>query len=405
MHKKAKYIVELLHDNGYIAYYAGGWVRDFLLHCASDDIDIATNAPPSVIQSLFSHTVPIGEAFGIILVILDDHQYEVATFRKDIDYKDFRRPTSVEFTTALEDAKRRDFTINGMFYDPLKDEIIDYVEGKKDLEKKIIKAIGNPHERIKEDRLRMLRAVRLSTRFDFSIEEETKKAISQHANELTPYVAIERIYQEFEKMDKYDSLKKALLMLFDFNILQNIFEELVPLERKAVEELLKFLDFFPKKAPLISKLLELFSKKSLSEKISLCQKLKLSNENIDFVKSYHEIMELLSKELSDYEFAHVYADKHFPIILQILGAHEPLFEKKAFLEKHEKKIQSLSFFIERIKNKNPVVKASHLISYEISPGPLMGQLLKEAEKISINEKIKDPETIIKMLKKLPLWPK
>jgi poly(A) polymerase len=195
MHKKATQIVETLKEKGFIAYFAGGWVRDFLLGIDSDDIDIATNAPPETIEKLFPHTIPIGKAFGIILVIMNEHKYEVATFRKDIEYKDGRRPSAIEYTTAFEDAKRRDFTINGMFFDPLSEKVMDYVGGEEDLKKKIIRAIGNPHERIKEDRLRMLRAIRLSSKFDFEIEEKTKKAILAHSNELTPFVAIERFYQ------------------------------------------------------------------------------------------------------------------------------------------------------------------------------------------------------------------
>src|SRR3989338_2628829 len=140
-HPQARQIVETLAKAGFVAYYAGGWVRDFLLNHPSDDIDIATNAPPETIQALFPHTVPIGLAFGIILVIIDGKQYEVATFRQDLAYKDGRRPTKIAFATAIEDAKRRDFTINGMFFDPLKEEVLDYVSGKTDLENQVIRAI------------------------------------------------------------------------------------------------------------------------------------------------------------------------------------------------------------------------------------------------------------------------
>ena len=122
-HPQARQIVEKLQNAGFVAYYAGGWVRDFLLQHPSDDIDIATNAPPETVQALFPHTVPIGIAFGIILVIHDGRQYEVATFRQDLDYQDGRRPTRIAFSTAEEDAKRRDFTINGMFYDPVTEKI------------------------------------------------------------------------------------------------------------------------------------------------------------------------------------------------------------------------------------------------------------------------------------------
>src|SRR3989344_8356675 len=124
-HPQARYIIETLAEAGFVAYYAGGWVRDFLLNHPSDDIDIATNAPPETIQVLFPHTVPIGIAFGTILVIVEGHQYEVATFRQDFDYQDGRRPSKIAFATAIEDARRRGFTINVMVYVPCKGEVLD----------------------------------------------------------------------------------------------------------------------------------------------------------------------------------------------------------------------------------------------------------------------------------------
>src|SRR5690348_12308581 len=112
-HPQARFIIDTLVKAGFVAYYAGGWVRDFLLGHPSDDIDIATNAPPEAVQALFPKTVPLGISFGIILVLIEGHEYEVATFRSDLEYKDGRRPSRIEFTTASEDAHRRDFTING----------------------------------------------------------------------------------------------------------------------------------------------------------------------------------------------------------------------------------------------------------------------------------------------------
>ena len=144
-HPQARFIVDTLAKAGFIAYYAGGWVRDLLLNHPSDDIDIATNAPPETIQALFPHTVPVGIAFGIVIVIIEGHQYEVATFRQDLDYKDGRRPSCIEFTTAVEDARRRDFTVNVMFYDPLTDHIFDYVNGRADLDSKIFQYHCNQH--------------------------------------------------------------------------------------------------------------------------------------------------------------------------------------------------------------------------------------------------------------------
>src|SRR3990167_3427186 len=272
-HPQAEFIVDQLAKAGFIAYYAGGWVRDFLLQHPSDDIDIATNAPPETIQALFSHTVPIGIAFGIVLVIIDGHQYEVATFRQDLDYHDGRRPSRIIFATAQDDAHRRDFTINGMFYDPKKDEILDYVNGRADLEAKIIRAIGNPHERIKEDRLRMIRAIRLACRFSFQIEEKTKAAILVHAKELFPAVAIERVWQEFTKGHNFGKLYPMLIMLHEFHLLETIFPVLKNQSIQDLKQELIYIQNYPKNAPLIASFLPLFPKASVEEQIALCKKL------------------------------------------------------------------------------------------------------------------------------------
>jgi len=192
-------ICQTLHEKGYIAYFAGGYVRDMILEIPSDDIDIATDASPDVIQSLFSRTIPLGIAFGIVVVILKKESFEVATFRKDLKYKDGRRPEEVAFCSPKEDADRRDFTINGLFYDPFKKEILDYVGGKEDIKEKIIRAIGDPFVRFEEDKLRLIRACRFAARFDFKIDSHTQQAMLAEAPSLFPSVSIERITQELKK--------------------------------------------------------------------------------------------------------------------------------------------------------------------------------------------------------------
>src|SRR5829696_6438845 len=147
-------VVRRLHDAGHVAYFAGGCVRDALLGLEPKDYDIATDAPPDRVRQLFPRTQAVGAAFGVILVRQGRSQIEVATFRTDGKYVDGRRPEGVVFTTAEEDAKRRDFTINGMFYDPLDDKVIDFVGGQEDLKNRTLRAIGNPRERFGEDYLR-----------------------------------------------------------------------------------------------------------------------------------------------------------------------------------------------------------------------------------------------------------
>lgn len=192
-------VVRRLVDAGYEAYFAGGCVRDRLMGHTPDDYDVATNATPQEVGSVFPHAPSVGESFGVMLVRSSGHTIQVATFRTDGVYADGRHPDHVTFSDARHDATRRDFTINGMFEDPLSDRIIDYVDGQADLHNRLIRAIGDAHARLREDRLRMLRAVRFAARFGFAIETETADAIRQSADDLHG-VSRERIGEEVRKM-------------------------------------------------------------------------------------------------------------------------------------------------------------------------------------------------------------
>ncbi|HKP93720.1 MAG TPA: CCA tRNA nucleotidyltransferase [Chthoniobacterales bacterium] len=199
MERVAHNLVRKLRAAGHIAYYAGGCVRDLLSGKAPKDIDIATDARPEVVQKLFPRTYAVGAHFGVIVVLEDGFQYEVATFRSDGAYLDGRRPVEVHFATAEEDAARRDVTINGMFFDPEKEAVIDFVDGRSDLERRLIRAIGDPAQRFAEDRLRMLRAVRFATVLDFEIEPATWKAIVASAGSITQ-ISAERMRDELVKI-------------------------------------------------------------------------------------------------------------------------------------------------------------------------------------------------------------
>lgn len=393
MNSQAKKIVEKLQKEGFLAYYAGGWVRDYLLHHPSDDIDIATNAPPETVMALFPKTVPIGIQFGIVLVLMEGHEYEVATFREDLNYKDGRRPSQIAFSTPQEDAKRRDFTINGMFFDPVTNEILDFVGGKEDLKKKIIRAIGDPHKRIQEDRLRMIRAIRLSCRFSFPIEEKTKQAILDHANELFPAVAIERIMQELKKANAFSKLPQMLEILFEYGLLKPIFPELEKLSLQRAKEKLQPTKNYPKKAPASVFLYTLIEPQNIE---AFSKRLKLSNQESEFLKYLRKFEE--NKKDTLVCWAHLYANPSVDDVLQILSE-----EHKIHLEEHQKRKIFLKKSIERIQKKDPVLKAEDLIQEGISPGKAMGDLLRLAEEISINHQIEDKNTLLKELKSSTLW--
>lgn len=218
-------IIEKLRSAGHEAYWAGGCVRDILLGQEPNDYDIVTSAKPDEIEDLLEKTKPVGKEFGVILVIEGDHTFEVASFRSDSGYSDGRRPDAILFTNAKEDALRRDFTINGMFYDPLTDEVIDYVGGQKDLDAQLIRFIGNPHERILEDHLRILRAVRFKNQFDFQYHPKTYKALKNHAALIEKTVA-ERVRYELNRMIEGNNRAQAFEDLSELEILEHIIPEL-----------------------------------------------------------------------------------------------------------------------------------------------------------------------------------
>ncbi|AKM82397.1 TPA: CCA tRNA nucleotidyltransferase [Candidatus Berkelbacteria bacterium] len=229
LEEKAIEVVKVLQKNNFECYFAGGAVRDLLLNRKICDIDIATSAKQDEVKKLFPITEDRGKSFGVIVVKMGKFEFEVATFRKDIGTTDHRRPKETEFTSAEEDAKRRDFTINGLFYDPVKEEIIDYVEGIKDIKNKVIRFIGNPTERINEDYLRLLRAIRFAGRLDFQIEENTFEAIKKNADKIK-LISVERIRDELSKILQNENRSLSLEILSRTKLLKELFPELEALK-------------------------------------------------------------------------------------------------------------------------------------------------------------------------------
>ncbi|WP_166824553.1 CCA tRNA nucleotidyltransferase [Thalassoroseus pseudoceratinae] len=244
----AKTLVLKLREAGFEALWAGGCVRDFLLGRTPKDYDIATNATPDQVRDLFGRkrTLAVGASFGVIVVLAPKgvEQVEVATFRSEGGYHDGRRPTQVVFTSAEEDAKRRDFTINGMFYDPIEEAVRDYVGGEADLNAGVIRAIGDPHARMTEDKLRTLRAIRFAATLEFQLESTTQNAVCEMATQLT-VVSAERIAQELRRMLVDPHRRRAVELLAETNLLTVIFPEFGPLmheEPHRWDETLRTLD-------------------------------------------------------------------------------------------------------------------------------------------------------------------
>ncbi|MCB0348763.1 MAG: CCA tRNA nucleotidyltransferase, partial [Bdellovibrionales bacterium] len=209
--------------SGLKIYLVGGCVRDLLLQRKPKDFDFATDAKPEEMQKLFDKTNDVGKAFGTIQVVLDKSMFEITTFRKDLDYVDGRRPEGVTFSDEVEDSKRRDFTMNALFYDLEKNEIIDYVNGQEDIKKKTIRFIGDARERIEEDKLRLLRALRFVSALGFDLEPATAAAVKAYAAKLNQ-VSQERVFEEMTKLIAGDFFYKAIPYLRDTDILSLVFE-------------------------------------------------------------------------------------------------------------------------------------------------------------------------------------
>ena len=221
----ALWVLRQLRQAGFEALFAGGCVRDMLLGARPGDYDIATDATPREVKRLFRRVLLVGAKFGVAMVIRHRRRVEVTTFRSDLSYSDGRRPDGVRFATARQDALRRDFTINGLFYDPPANRLIDYVGGRKDLERRLIRTIGPARQRFSEDYLRMLRAARFAVRLGFSIAPATSRAIKEFAPRITT-ISGERIFDELNKMLSVPSAPQALTMLAEHKLAQAILPEL-----------------------------------------------------------------------------------------------------------------------------------------------------------------------------------
>ncbi|MFN0135603.1 MAG: CCA tRNA nucleotidyltransferase [Phycisphaerae bacterium] len=214
-------VARRLRDAGHEALLAGGCVRDLLRGATPTDYDVATDATPQRVSQLFRPTRQVGAAFGVVLVRSAGQWIEVATFRSDGNYADGRRPTTVTFTDAARDAQRRDFTINGMFLDPLAGEVIDYVGGRADLEARVLRCIGDADTRFDEDYLRLLRAVRFAARLNLTIEPTTHAAIGRHAPRLRE-IAAERVRDELEKMLDAPSRGESVRLLIETRLIEHL---------------------------------------------------------------------------------------------------------------------------------------------------------------------------------------
>ncbi|MSR50321.1 MAG: CCA tRNA nucleotidyltransferase [Gemmataceae bacterium] len=287
----AREVVQRLVDAGFEALWAGGCVRDELLGLVPADYDIATSARPEQVRKIFPRTVAVGASFGVIEVIGPLHpngkpiMIQVATFRADLGYTDGRRPDAIRYCSAQEDALRRDFTINGMFFDPIANKLVDYVEGQIDLKSKVLRAIGDANVRFAEDRLRMLRAARLVPRFDLTLDETTKAAILANASAIGT-VSPERIADELRKIFQHTSREVGISLFIELGLARQIFPEVFSTETVGMySELLAILRHLPKVSSFPLVLASLLQKLSGKQAEETCRRFKMSNVEIEATRS------------------------------------------------------------------------------------------------------------------------
>ena len=371
-------IIKRLGRNGFQALLAGGCVRDMLLGRAANDYDVATDARPGDVVKLFKRTLKIGAKFGVVIVLDEGEQVEVATFRSDGDYSDGRHPVSVKFTGPAEDASRRDFTINGMFFDPLKKELIDYVDGKSDLGKELIRTIGNPDERFGEDYLRMMRAVRFSTQLGFEIERETFAAIGRGAGKITG-ISGERVAMELEATLVNPGRAAGASLLVESGLAGAIFPGF---SGERAEVAIKVLGKLRKKTDFVLALAGFFVGFETKLAIEKCQVLKLSrnqNRHLEFLLAGRG--KLLDEKMGLAELKTLLAGPYFGDLYELQKA----IQKAAAVGETER--GALSSLIKLKKRINalgdvelqpkPLLDGNELMRLCAVSGPGLGQLAEE----------------------------
>ena len=439
MRDKAIKIVKRLQDAGYQAYFAGGCVRDRLLGITPKDYDITTNARPEQIEALFEKTLEVGKAFGVVMVIEDGIQFEIATFRAEHGYSDGRRPDVVTFSsTPQEDVIRRDFTINGLLYDPIADKVLDFVGGEKDLKAGIVRAIGDPNKRFDEDHLRLLRAIRFAAKLEFDLDPKTLSAVTFNSWKLNR-TSKERIRDELVKILVSPKPVWGVNMLYSTGLINNIIPELRQLtgleqgryhNKDAYEHTMDVLERVPAKMELrMAALLHDIGKPKTRE----------SHEHNEYSFYDHQIVgEQMAEEIltrlrfTTKEIVHIkklvrlhmslrgarnkkLSDKALRRFARKCGSEELLenaltliradFEAHPGNDPKEMEALRLRFFILNAKGEQPtarqkVVSGQDIMEIlQIPEGPKIGRALQRAQELLDEDPDLSKEEILKILNK------
>ncbi|PKL50894.1 MAG: hypothetical protein CVV39_00830 [Planctomycetes bacterium HGW-Planctomycetes-1] len=386
-------IIRKLRKAGFEALLAGGCVRDMLCGKKPKDYDVVTGAKPAEVCRLFRRTIKVGAKFGVIIVLADKHQIEVATFRAETGYSDGRRPDNVSFTCAKEDALRRDFTINGMFYDPLKKDVIDYVGGRRDLKKKTIRTIGKPAERFSEDYLRMLRAVRFSAQLDFKVEKNTLNAVRKYSTNIVK-ISGERIAMELESLFAAAKRQKGVKLLIETGLAKKIFP--IFKSKSKAQFAVKVFEFLPRQITFELAVAAFFAGCDSGEAMKNLEILKLSRTQLKYIKFLLEKRDYLLGDLSLAQLKMIVSEPYF----------EDLYLLQKAIRKAEKKgLSALSAVRRRAKalagkelRPKPMLNGYEIIRLGAKPGPQVGLVAKELYIEQLSERITDKQRAVSWVK-------
>jgi tRNA nucleotidyltransferase/poly(A) polymerase len=394
----ALWILKRLRAAGHEALLAGGCVRDMLLGRRCSDYDLATSAAPDEVRRLFKRVLMIGAKFGVVMVIHNHRQIEVATFRSDLSYTDGRRPDGVRFTTARQDARRRDFTVNGMFYDPIADEVIDYVGGQEDLKRRIIRTIGSPDRRFAEDYLRMIRAVRFAVRLDFAIDKTTVRAIGKHAGKIST-ISGERICDELAKMLSGRSAGLAVEILEQVGLAPAVLGELFEAKGRW-ERSVRRVHAVSARRDVVLAIGALLGELAPSVISRIIRRWGASNELKNALRWLAENMGQW-RDAADMQlcnFKRLMANKHFGRMLILWR-----FEERA-AEGHNKLCRRIAARAKSIPPHQiaprPMVTGSDLMAMGLSEGVRLGQIASELHDAQLNEEFASRRQALAAARKL-----
>jgi poly(A) polymerase len=431
MEQTAREICSRLRGHGHVAYLAGGCVRDIVRGEMPKDFDIATDVTPEIVQKIFQRTYAVGAHFGVIVVLEDEFSFEVATFRSDDVYVDGRRPTAVHFSSAEEDAKRRDFTINGMFFDPEKDEVIDFVGGRADLVAKLVRAIGEPTQRFGEDRLRMLRAVRFATVLDYKIDKQTWDALVANAPSIDQ-ISAERIREELVRIFLSSNRVRGWDLLDESGLLKNILPEIEAMkgvvqpeqfhpEGDVFQHTRLMLEMLPDKVsvPLVFSVLFHDVAKPSTSTVDETGRIRFNAHDRIGAEMTEQIMERLRFSRAEIDATVEMVRQHmvFKDVPRMRVAKlkrfmaRPTFEEELELHRVDcasshRMMDNYEFLLlkrEEFANEPiippPLVRGEDLIALGMKPGPKFGEILEAVETRQLEGTLKDRQEALDWVKR------